>query len=230
MIAQRYDQMVSGVSQVLWREEYENIATAISKQSRAAGKLTIKRMSTGTNSIQIRSYLKEYELKNGFVPDMLVVDYLDLMGSNNSMYSENVSEKDKQTTEQLRDVCFDYNMYLATASQQNRTAIDAPVASQSHIAGGLTKINTVDIAVSILFSTVMKSSGDMGFTFTKTRSSDGVGKTCMSTWDAKYLRIRPSTKPVSEDPIQSKYINNTDSNSTTTLADLMSKHKQPRIK
>ena len=228
MIAQRFDQMLSGVSQVLWRENYESIADNIRAGSKGSGKLTVKRMGVGTNSNEIRAFIKEYELKYGFVPDLLVVDYLDLMGTNSKMTSDNISEKDKQTTEQLRDIGFDYDMYIASASQQNRSGIDAALPSQAHIAGGLTKINTVDISVSILFSAVMKASGQIGFAFTKTRSSDGVGKTALCEWATKYLRILPMVnKP--EDAVTERYAPTPAKDSKKIdLSSLISKHSQPR--
>lgn len=229
MIAQRFDQMLTGVSSFAWRDNYESIATSITKQAQTAGSLVIHRMHVGTNAIQIRSFLKEYELKFGFVPDLLVIDYLDLMGPNEKMSADNVSEKDKRSTEQLRDIGFDYNMYIATASQQNRTAVDAAVITQAHIAGGLTKINTVDVAVSIILSPKMKAAGEIGFTFTKTRSSDGVGKTTMCEWDNKYLRIRPPTRPMSppeQDPVQSKYKagNKSAASPMLSLEDVLARH------
>lgn len=207
MISQRFDQMITGIPQVIWRNHHEDIAEEIVKVGKNAGNLTIVRMPTGSSANDFRAYLKEYELKHGFVPDALIVDYLDLMGPNEKMTGDNVSEKDKKTSEQLRDIGFDYNMYIATASQQNRSAIDATEASQSHIAGGLTKINTTDISVSIILTPAMKAIGEIGFTFTKTRSSDGVGKTVYAQWLNKYLRVVPpkDTGEEAPDPVKTKY-------------------------
>jgi hypothetical protein len=80
-------------------------------------------------------------------------------------------------------------MYIATASQQNRSAIEAPELNQGHIAGGLTKINTVDVYISIVLTPTMRAGGEIGFTFLKTRSSDGVGKTVYLKWNNTSLRI-----------------------------------------
>lgn len=231
MIAQRFDQMLTGISSFAWRDNYESIATSITKQAQNAGSLVIHRMHVGTSSLEIRSFLKEYELKFGFVPDLLVIDYLDLMGANEKMSADNISEKDKRATEQLRDIGFDYNMYIATASQQNRTAIDAAQITQAHIAGGLTKINTVDVSVSILLTPKMKAAGEVGFTFTKTRSSDGVGQTTMCEWDNKYLRIRPPTRQIDvpePDPIQNPKFGNKGNTpkETLSLGDLLKKHSR----
>lgn len=200
LVAQRFDTMFTGVPSVVWQQNYKEIASSLTSISPNMGKMTIKHMPTGTNANQIRAYLKEFELKAGYTPDLLIVDYLDIMGANEKVSADNISEKDKRATEQLRDILFDYNMYGATASQQNRSAIDAQELNQGHIAGGLTKVNTVDVYASIILTPTMKASGEIGFSFLKTRNSDGVGKTIFLKWDNKRLRItNPDTQHHSSD-------------------------------
>lgn len=190
MVAQRFDTMFTGVSTVNWEPHLYEIADALTEIAPNVGKLVIKRMPSGTNCNTIRAYLKEFQLKLGFVPDLLIVDYLDLMNPNERVSADNVSEKDKRSTEQLKDILEDYNMMGATASQQNRGAIEAAEINQSHIAGGLTKVNTVDWYVSIIMTPTMKASGEMMWIFLKSRSSDAVGKTINLLWDNKNLRVK----------------------------------------
>lgn len=199
LVGQRFDTMITGVPTVAWQQNYREIATAVKNIGKKTGKLFIKRMNSGTTANQIRAYIKEFELKYGFVPDLLIVDYLDIMGSNESVSADNISEKDKRAAEQLRDIGFDYNMYIATASQQNRSAIEAKELNQGHIAGGLTKVNTVDWYVSIVLSPTMKAAGEIGFVFLKTRSSDGVGKTAYLKWNNNRLLIENLDNKDNED-------------------------------
>ncbi|TFG99955.1 hypothetical protein E4H12_00765 [Candidatus Thorarchaeota archaeon] len=189
LVAQRFDTMFTGVPTVMWQQNYKEIAAMLSVVTPNAGNLVIKHMPSGTNCNSIRAYLKEFELKNNYVPDLLIVDYLDMMGANEKVSADNVWEKDKRATEQLRDIGFDYNFFIATASQQNRAALDADEVHQGHIAGGISKVNTVDIHVSIILNSSMKASGEIGFLFLKTRNSDGVGKTIYLRWDNTRLRI-----------------------------------------
>jgi hypothetical protein len=189
LISRRFDTMFTGVSSILWQSKHKELAPTLIAIGDVAAKLVIKHMPSGTNCNTIRAYLKEFELKYNYIPDMLIVDYLDLMGANEHVSADNVWEKDKRATEQLRDIGEDYNMFLATASQQNRAAIGAEVLHQGHIAGGISKVNTADIHVSILLDPSMKASGEIGFVFLKTRNSDGVGKTVYLKWDNTQLRI-----------------------------------------
>ena len=201
LIAQRFDTMFTGIPSVLAQQKYRDIASSLVQIAPNMGKMQIKHMPSGTTANQIRAYLKEFELKNGIVPDLLIVDYLDIMGSNEKVSADNVWEKDKRATEQLRDIAFDYNLYIATASQQNRSAIDAQELNQSHIAGGLSKVNTVDVYASVILTPTMKAAGEIGFSFLKTRNSDGVGKTIYLKWDNRCLRILNKTENVDDDGV-----------------------------
>jgi hypothetical protein len=189
MVSQRFDAMLSGIPTAEGRYHVSTIADSLEIIAPHMGRLVVKHMPSQTTSNTIRSYLKEFELKYSCVPDLLIVDYLDVMWSNVRVV-DNLSEKDKQTSEELHDIGFDYNMFIATASQQNRGALEAQELNQGHIAGGLTKVNTVDIYVSIVLNASMRSSGEIGFVFLKTRSSNGVGKQIYLKWDnKKSLRI-----------------------------------------
>lgn len=199
MVAQRFDTMFTGVPSVNWQSHMYDMANTIEKIGPNAGELTIKRMSSGTSAMAIRAYLKEFELKRGIIPDLLVVDYLDLMGSNEQVSADNIWEKDKRATEQLRDILDDYQMMGATASQQNRAAIDATELNQGHIAGGISKVNTVDWYISIVMTPAMKIAGEMMFVFLKSRSSDAVGTQVLLKWDNTWLRVSNADKQQEED-------------------------------
>ena len=199
LVSQRFDTMFTGVPSVRWQQELQETAASLNVIAPHMGKLVIKHMHSGTNANAIRGYLKEFELKHGYVPDLLIVDYLDIMGANEQVSADNVWEKDKRATEQLRDIGIDYNMFIATASQQNRAALEAEHLHQGHIAGGISKVNTVDIHVSIILNPTMKAAGEIGFFFMKTRNSDGVGKTIYLKWDNSQLRILNPTEDLDVD-------------------------------
>lgn len=182
LISQRYDTMISTVPTKVWRLGQEKIIQSVEKKAKTTADITIKRMNSGTTARDIRAYLKEFELKKGYVPDILIVDYLDIMGSNEQVSADNVFEKDKRAAEQLRDIGNDYNIAIATASQQNRGAVDETRIRQSHVAGGISKINTSDTWISIIATETMKAQNECRFQFVKTRTSDGVGKMVTLKW------------------------------------------------
>jgi KaiC/GvpD/RAD55 family RecA-like ATPase len=191
MVSLRIDNMVSGIGSAGWQYKIPEIATKVESANakEGAGNLTIKYMNAGATSNDIRSYLKEYELTKGFVPDVIIVDYLDLLGINEKVSADNVFEKDKIASEQLRNIGNDYNAIMITASQQNRGAVNQTDLNHSHIAGGISKINTTDVYVSIIMTDAMRVAGEIAMMFLKTRSSDGVGKTVYLKWCGASLRI-----------------------------------------
>lgn len=189
VIAQRFDTMVSGVGRRDWKDHVDEISKRVTSMSKDAGILDIIQMPAATTANHIRAYLKEYYLKHGFTPDLLIVDYLDNMSPNEKVSADNVFEKDKRSSEQLRQIAVDYNMFAATASQLNRSAIGAVDHNHSQIAGGLSKIQVADVYWSIVMTEELKAMGKLMFIFQKTRNSDGVGTQVHLKWDAKHLRI-----------------------------------------
>ena len=155
--------------------------------------LFLDQMPAGTTPNQLRAYLHEFVAKNKKVPDCLVLDYLDCMESDAAVSADNVFEKDKRNSEGIRQICVDLNMIGMTASQQNRGGVDNAAPTQAVIAGGISKVNTTDDYVSIIWSEAMKAAGEIAFKFLKTRSSDGVGSVINMAFDRKFLRLRNKT-------------------------------------
>ena len=102
-------------------------------------------MPSGSNTNDIRSYVKEFTIQKGVAPDVVLVDYLDLMFPVNKKISPtDMFIKDKFVSEELRNFAVEQQIVLVTASQLNRGAIEEVEYDQSHIAGGISKINTAD--------------------------------------------------------------------------------------
>jgi hypothetical protein len=131
----------------------------------------------------------------------LIVDYLDIFGTNAKQNFSNVYDKDKISATELRAIGSTYDMVIATASQQNRSAINETQMNQSHLAGGLSKINTCDVYFSIIMTDAMRNEGVAVFSFLKTRSSDGVGKTAHMKWDPVKLMFKSTSSESSSAPL-----------------------------
>lgn len=187
MVARRFDSMVSLLNKKQIKENREMAAMKIELAAKKMGEIFIKRLPRGANANDIKSYLKEFQLKHKYIPDVLAVDYLDIMGTVEKISSSDIFTKDKLASEELYELGHEFNMYLLTASQQNRSAVGVKETDQSHIAGGISKINTTDICISLLD---YKNVGEIGFRFLKTRSSNGVGKQVGLKWDENVLRLK----------------------------------------
>lgn len=189
VVAQRFDTMVTGIGRKDWKSYVSEISTKVEAVKEDCGTLDIIQMKSGTTANTIKAYLKEFYLHYKFMPDLIVLDYLDKMHPNEKVDMSDVWTKDKLVAEQLRDIGVEYNLVIATASQLNRDAVKATSHDHSHIAGGISKINESDVYASIVMSDTMKAQGQMALTLQKTRNSDGVGKTIYFKWVGSSLRI-----------------------------------------
>jgi len=98
--------------------------------------------------------------------------------------------KDKYVSEELRNLAKEFDIVMVTASQLNRAAVEEIEFDHSHIAGGISKINTADNVIGIFTSRAMRERGRYQIQFMKTRSSSGVGMKVDLEFDANSLRIR----------------------------------------
>lgn len=204
LVAKRVDSMVTGINQVEILPRMSEVIATVQEKTEHMGNLVVKQMSAGTRPMEIRSYLKEFELTEGYIPDLLIFDYLDLLAPNEKVGADNVFERDKLVAEQIRDILVTYDVYGTSASQQNRSAVEATELNHSHIAGGLSKINTTDNYISIVMSDSMRAQGEMMFKFLKTRSSDGVGKQIQMSFNSNSLRVSGATGGNTELKFQSR--------------------------
>jgi hypothetical protein len=155
-----------------------------------AGGIQIKYMPSGKNCNDLRSYLKEYQVKTGLKPDVLLVDYLDLMMPLSVKVSpSDLFVKDKYVSEELRNLAMETQCVVVTAAQLNRSAVEEIEFDHSHISGGLSKIQTADNVIGIFTSRAMKERGRYQIQFMKTRSSSGVGQKVDLEFNVDTLKI-----------------------------------------
>jgi hypothetical protein len=91
------------------------------------------------------------------------------------------------------------NVLLVTASQLNRSAVEEIEFDHSHIAGGISKINTADNVFGIFTSRAMKERGKYQLQCMKSRSSTGVGHKIDLTYNIETMRITDEGEDMSGD-------------------------------
>jgi hypothetical protein len=182
--------MVTGIAT---REVFRNIDDVelkVKMAKKQAGSIQIKYMPSGKNCNDIRAYLKEYQVKKGQKPDVLLIDYLDLMMPLSVKVSpSDLFVKDKYVSEEIRNLAMETQCITVTASQLNRSAVEEIEFDHSHISGGLSKIMTADNVIGIFTSRAMKERGRYQIQFMKTRSSSGVGQKVDLDFNVDTLRI-----------------------------------------
>ena len=191
LVSMRVDSMTTDIPSRDIFKNIEDVEMKVKMIGKKSGAFQVKYMPTGKNANDIRSFLKEYEIKTGKKVDVLLVDYLDLMHPIAAKISaENLFVKDKYVSEELRDLAMELNTLFVTASQLNRSSVEEIEFDHSHISGGISKINTADNLIGIFTSRAMRERGRYQIQLMKTRSSSGVGQKIDLEFDVDSLRIR----------------------------------------
>ena len=128
-IAERIDANLMNLSmdelKVVDRDVFDNRMSRIS--SKTQGKLIIKEYPTASaHSGHFRALIEELKSKRDFIPDVLIIDYLNICSSarmkmgasiNSYMYIKSIAEE-------LRGLAVEYNVPVLTATQTNRNGFD----------------------------------------------------------------------------------------------------------
>ena len=190
LVSMRLDSMTTDIPSRDVFKSIDDVEMKVKMIGKKSGAFQVKYMPTGKNANDIRSYLKEYEIKTGRKVDVLLIDYLDLMHPiGQKISAENLFVKDKYVSEELRNLAMELNCIFVTASQLNRSSVEEIEFDHSHISGGISKINTADNLIGIFTSRAMRERGRYQIQLMKTRSSSGVGQKIDLAFDVDTLRI-----------------------------------------
>jgi len=171
-------------------KELDDVELQVKTISKKSGMLRIKYLPSGSTVNDLRSYIKELQIQTGVKVDCMCVDYLDLMSpAGQKVSASDLFIKDKYVTEELRNFAMESETVLVTASQLNRSAVEEIEFDHSHIAGGISKIQTADNVIGIFTSNQMRERGHYQLQLLKTRSSSGVGSKVNLVFDRDSLRI-----------------------------------------
>jgi len=148
-IAGRFDSVVT---------EIRNLKTSLGQlrlkerlnevKEKTQGRLIIKEFPTGACNVnQLRSLLVQLKLHKDFTPDLLIVDYLELLRPNRLIDSEYQAQQ--RIAEELRGLGVEYNCLVWTASQTNRQARRVPIITDSELGDSYGKIRPADWVISL---------------------------------------------------------------------------------
>jgi len=202
LVSMRVDSMITGIPTREIFKQIDEVEMKVRVIGKKSGTYQVKYMPSGKTCNDIRSYLKEYEIKMGRKVDILLVDYLDLlMPISKRISAENLFIKDKYVSEELRNLAVEKNCVCVTAAQLNRGAVEEVEFDHSHISGGLSKIQTADNVFGIFTSRAMRERGKYQIQLMKTRSSSGVGMKIDLDFDLDTLRITDSEEQSEGDDV-----------------------------
>jgi len=193
----RTDAMLTQMSTKDIRKDMDTTELKVKMASKKSGQYRVKGMPAQSTVNDIRSYIKEVQIQTGIKIDFVMVDYLDLVMPVSVKVNPNDQFiKDKYVSEELRNLAKELGVLMITASQLNRSAVEEIEFDHSHIAGGISKINTADYVFGIFTSRSMRERGKYQIQCMKSRSSTGVGQKIDLEYSIETMRI------TDEDPEQ----------------------------
>ena len=200
LCAMRIDSMITGKPTKEIFRDLDDVEMKVRIIGKRSGNFWLKYLPAQSTVNDIRSYIKELQIRTGITVDFLCVDYLDLLMPVSAKVSPNdLFVKDKYVSEELRNLAKELNVLFVTASQLNRSAVEEIEFDHSHISGGISKINTADNVFGIFTSRAMRERGKYQLQLMKTRSSSGVGQKVELDFDVNSLRITDTSETDSDE-------------------------------
>jgi replicative DNA helicase len=151
-IAQRFDSVMTLVPQMKLKDPANQLTVKerldMFKKHFPGSELVIKEFPTGQASINtIRNLLVQLKNYNEFEPDLLIVDYLELLRPTREIQQEYQAQQ--KIAEELRGVAMEHNILIWTATQTNRQGRMVKIITDAELGDSYGKIRTCDFAMSL---------------------------------------------------------------------------------
>jgi len=210
-VGTRYDSNLCDIDSNEVMERKEDIVK--SYENMRLGKLFIKEYPTNTATIHtLRSHMERLSLK-GFIPDIVIIDYADIMRS--SRQYDSLRHELKLVYEELRGLAMEIQVPIWTASQSNKEGANAEIIDMTNMSEAYGKAMICDVIVSVSRRPHEKSTGWGRLYIAKNRAGrDGL------------------VYPIKMDTARSKFeiTGNADSPENTTVSDEETQKKVLRAK
>jgi replicative DNA helicase len=139
-------------------------------REKTQGRLIIKEFPTGSANVNtIRALLTQLNLHKNFKPDLVIVDYLELLRPNRVIDSEYMAQQ--RIAEELRGLASEHGILLWTATQTNRQAKKVPIITDAELGDSYGKIRPADFVISLNQSQEEYDKGQMRVYVMKARDS-----------------------------------------------------------
>ena len=185
VVGGRFDSNISGIPLADLRERKEEVLSAIENID---GTLIIKEYPTKSASVQtIKNHIEKLK-KRGIYPDMVLLDYADLLRPDRTTGEKR--HELEETYEGLRALAQIYEIPVWTASQTNRSGLNAEVITMEAISEAFNKCFVADFIFS-LSRTVQDKQANKGRIFVaKNRNGpDGLIFPCFVDWSDVTIKV-----------------------------------------
>ena len=145
-VGNRYDSCITGVPLQDLHNYKEQILTDIKN---IPGTLIIKEYPTKSATISSLENHLDRLRQRGFEPSMVIVDYGDLLRPRSTSYKQELRHNLGDIYEEMRGLAQKYDIPVWTASQTNRSGLNAEVITMESISEAFNKCFVADLICSI---------------------------------------------------------------------------------
>lgn len=143
------------------RNRYYNMAKKLREKN--LGDIIFKRYPTGQGHVgHFRHLLGELRDKKQYIPDVIIVDYLNICAMSRPLRTSGMYEYVRLIAEELRGLGIEYNVPMVTATQSNREGAKNPESmSLTNIAESFGTAMTGDIIIALITSDELDEMGHL---------------------------------------------------------------------
>jgi len=121
LCARRMDAMFLEKTTSSLYDNLDAVDHAIKKAGeKSGGSIHIKFMPSGTSTLELKAFIKDYIQNTGIKPDVIAIDYLDLLSPAQKVSLGDTFAKDKAVSEEVRNMMQELQILAISASQLNR--------------------------------------------------------------------------------------------------------------
>jgi replicative DNA helicase len=201
--AQRIDGHLSGISVNDLKYRTEDLKASILKikESQPTADLVIKEFPPETvDSNSIKNYIEDVVRSKGRKPDIILVDYINLVLPNGgASKNDNSYSKIGKTTRDLRTLSYIFNCPVVSATQSNRGGYGAAVPSIENVSESMGIAHVSDFIGALYQNEGDRDAGLIRMISLKNRLAGVVGKTL--TFDIDYNNLIISDSDESFDSV-----------------------------
>lgn len=171
MDANLLDVTIPSLSRISLKQYTEKVEELNRQQH---GRLIIKEFPTSTASVlHFKNLLNELKLKQGFIPDLIVVDYINLMTSSRYKPGQtNSYGMVKAISEELRGLAVETNTAILTATQTNRSGFGNTDIEMTEVSDSIGLIFTLDMLFAMIRTEALDQANQVMFKQLKNRYTD----------------------------------------------------------
>jgi|688.fasta_scaffold140977_2 replicative DNA helicase len=171
-VSKRIDSLVTGIAQANLKFNLDEVKELVDK---LPGKIIVKYYPTKTASVNTLAAHIEKCIATHFKPDLIIVDYADLLKSSNTNKNARKDEMLGELYEELRGMAGTYDVPLFSASQLNRSAAEMDIVGGDKISEAYSKLMVADFVASLSRKMTDKIAGTGRWTIIKNRFGiDGI--------------------------------------------------------